>query len=183
MVKLILHTAIAVTVALTFIACTSASKPSRNRATSATMLLLEKGRYEEVASRLSSKSWSPFSSKEERVYMYSEAINGLVGVGDSWMKQKEYEKAGLSYRKALDYYPSEAPIVRKVKLSRQEVLKKMGDCSNSLMEAGLLKYRSGRIEEAISIWEKITRFDPVNAEALKALDTATIQLENLRKLN
>ncbi|MFC1549564.1 tetratricopeptide repeat protein [Nitrospirota bacterium] len=186
MVRVILHTALMALVALTLIACTPAKKPekkpARKKAPSTTMLLLDKGLYEEVAKRMSSRRWQKFSSKRDRVYLYSSAINGFIGKGDSRMKKNEYGEAGVSYRKALDYYPAETSIAKKVKLSKQALLKNIVKCSNALMEAGLLKYRAGQLEEAITIWDRIILFDPNNIEARKALNTATIQLENLRKL-
>jgi tetratricopeptide (TPR) repeat protein len=181
--RVIIHTALMAIVALTLTACIPVKKPAKKKAPNTTMILLDKGRYENVARRMSSRRWHEFSSKRDRVHLYSEAINGFIDRGSSRMKLKEYGLAGISFRKALDYYPSEKNIAKKIKLSKQKLLKNIGKCSNTLMEAGLLKYRAGQIEESIAIWNRIILFDPRNVEARKALDTATIQLENLRKLN
>lgn len=161
-------------VVLTLTACMPGTRAARS--------LLDEGRYEEAAQRMSSRFSQALPSSKERVAIYAEAINGLIERADSQRKLEAYDKAGEAYRKALDYYPENISVVRKIRLTKQNLLHNIGRCSNALMEAGLLKYRAGQIEEAIAIWKSITLFDPGNAEARKALGTATIQLENLRKL-
>jgi len=180
--KAFLHTVLIAIIALSLTACTPAAKPARKKAPNATRILLDKGRYEEVARRMSSGNWRKYASESERVHVYSGAINGLIDMGDSAANKNAYGEAGVSYRKALDYYPSEAAIAKKVRLPKEKLLVNIGNSSNMLMEAGLLKYRAGQLEEAIATWNRIILFDPKNAEAGKALETATIQLENLRKL-
>lgn len=182
MVRGIVHIAAIAILALSLTDCTPVKKPIRKNAPNSTRILLDKGRYEEVARRMSSRRWHEFTSRKGRVYLYSEAINNLIGRGDSRMKRKDYKGAGVSFRKAIDYYPRDASVSKKIKLSRRKLQDNIRICSNSLMEAGLMKYRAGQIEDAISIWKGIRLFDPGNSEAIKALDTATIQLENLRKL-
>jgi tetratricopeptide (TPR) repeat protein len=170
-----MHMAVTSALVLSLAACVPATKQAR--------LLMDEGRYDEAARKLSSSPWPDPSSKKDRAEVYSGAINGLIDKGDSRMKLKDYDKAGIAYRKARDYYPSDISVAGKIKLSERELTEKIGTCSNALMEAGLLKYRAGQIEGAIGIWNSIILFDPQNAEAIKALDTATIQLRNLRKLN
>lgn len=183
MLRIISHTALVIIAVLSLVACLpSVKRPVKKKAPGTTRILLDKGRYEDAARRMSSRNWRKFASPEERVYMYSAAINGFIKRGDASLKKKDCGKAGVWYRKALDYYPSDASISKRIKLSKIKVRMKLTGCSRELMEAGLLKYRAGQLGDAIAIWKSIILFDPKNAEAIKALDTATVQFENLKKL-
>jgi hypothetical protein len=55
----------------------------------------------------------------------------------------------------------------------------MKTCQKSLFESGLERYRSGDLNDAISIWKNILVFDPDHRETKKALDMAMLQLKNL----
>jgi len=48
-------------------------------------------------------------------------------------------------------------------------------------QRALDEYRKGNLAEAIRIWKSILEFDPNNADIIKAIDTATIQLKNLQQ--
>ena len=55
-------------------------------------------------------------------------------------------------------------------------------CSKDLMESGLMKYREEKIGEAIAIWKKALAFDPDNKNVKNAFETATAQLQRLKKI-
>jgi hypothetical protein len=48
-------------------------------------------------------------------------------------------------------------------------------------QRALDEYRKGNLAGAISIWKSILEFDPNNADIMKAINTATIQLKNLQQ--
>jgi hypothetical protein len=52
--------------------------------------------------------------------------------------------------------------------------------SKSEQQRALDEYRKGNLAGAISIWKGILEFDPHNADVMKEIDTATIQLKNLQ---
>lgn len=55
-------------------------------------------------------------------------------------------------------------------------------CSRSIMELGLMRYREEKLSEAIAIWKKALAFDADNRTVRQAIDTATIQLEQLKHI-
>lgn len=55
-------------------------------------------------------------------------------------------------------------------------------CSDILYKSGLMKYREGKLDEAVSIWNKILVFDPENKEARNVTDTAKRQLKQLENI-
>jgi hypothetical protein len=57
----------------------------------------------------------------------------------------------------------------------------MGNCKKFLFENGLQQYRSGNLNQAISLWKSILVFDPENQEIKKAVDMASLQSKNLQK--
>jgi hypothetical protein len=50
------------------------------------------------------------------------------------------------------------------------------------MEKGLVEYRKGNLGSAIASWRTILSYDPSHAEAARSVQTATTQLENLKKI-
>jgi tetratricopeptide (TPR) repeat protein len=54
--------------------------------------------------------------------------------------------------------------------------------SKALLEAGLTKYREGKLEDAIAVWKKAMAFDQDNKDIKSAIDTATTQLQNLKNI-
>ncbi|HMK77377.1 MAG TPA: hypothetical protein VK568_14510 [Thermodesulfobacteriota bacterium] len=58
---------------------------------------------------------------------------------------------------------------------------KVRTCVKNLFESGLEQYRSGNLDEAISIWKGILAFDPGNEEVKRVVDRASLQLKNLQK--
>jgi hypothetical protein len=55
------------------------------------------------------------------------------------------------------------------------------ECSDRLSRLALTQYRQGNLTAAISLWKSILEFEPGNAGAKKAIDTASTQLKNLRQ--
>ena len=55
-------------------------------------------------------------------------------------------------------------------------------CSRDLMESGLMKYREEKLDEAIAIWKKALVFDPGNKNVKSAFETATAQLQELKRI-
>lgn len=60
--------------------------------------------------------------------------------------------------------------------------KQIKTCSEALMDIGLVKYREGSFDDAVSIWKKVLTFDPKNRDVKKAIDKATVQLQKLKKI-
>lgn len=55
-------------------------------------------------------------------------------------------------------------------------------CSKTLMEAGLMRYREEKLDEAISLWKKVLVFDIDNRDARSAIDRTSVQLQQLNTI-
>jgi tetratricopeptide (TPR) repeat protein len=105
----------------------------------------------------------------------------LKRLADRAMVRKDFLAAGKGYAALGDGYP----LAKQTGLSlsfpwsaAEEGIKK---CRTQLTKEGLDLYRKGHLKEAVSIWRGLLKFDPENAEIRKAVETATEQLEKLKK--
>jgi tetratricopeptide (TPR) repeat protein len=121
------------------------------------------------------------SGKPEPFYgrQYVMAINGLAGEGMYHYYMRDYEPAGMLFRKVVDNYPSDGHLRARVRFSMEETLEHLETCSGKLVEEGLLEYRRGNLGNAISKWKKVLRFNPGYGNVKKMIDTATTQMKKL----
>lgn len=66
-------------------------------------------------------------------------------------------------------------------LPKESLDERLKNCRMQLTKRGLEQYRKGNLADAITVWKGILKFDPDNQQIKKAIETATIQLKNLRK--
>jgi tetratricopeptide (TPR) repeat protein len=105
----------------------------------------------------------------------------LKRLADVAIARKDFRAAGKGYAALLN----DAALTEQAGLSLsfsghalEEGLKK---CRTELTKEGLDQYRKGRLKEAIAIWRDLLEFDSDNVEIRKAVETATEQLEKLKK--
>jgi tetratricopeptide (TPR) repeat protein len=105
----------------------------------------------------------------------------LKRLADTALARKDFRAAGKGYAALWN----DAPLAEQAGLSlsfpgsaAEEGIKK---CRTQLTKEGLDQYRKGRLKEAIAIWQGLLEFDPENAEIRKAVETASGQLEKLKK--
>lgn len=110
------------------------------------------------------------------------ALERLVKKGDAAGQQEKAEEAGKAWAAALGYLSHPAAKERELSFTRIELRQRLDRLTKTLMDKGLVEYREGRFESAISWWRKILSYDPGNEEAAKSVRTATTQLENLKKI-
>ncbi len=67
-------------------------------------------------------------------------------------------------------------------LDSDYLLNRIDRCSEVLNERGIAKYREGKLDEAVAIWKRIIGFDPDNTEVRKAINTASVQMKNLQRI-
>ncbi len=155
----------------------------KERATNAgsVELMLQK---EEYLSALKLIRKERANAKKEGMYRheYVRAMNGLIYRGKLLYFKKEFEKGARTFREVLSYYPGSKDEAKMVSESSADVKRLINEGSKNLMEEGLSEYRDGNLGYAIKIWKKILVFNPGYKEAKKAIDTATIQLKNLKSL-
>jgi tetratricopeptide (TPR) repeat protein len=113
---------------------------------------------------------------------FDEALLALKKNGDAAHTKGKLEEAGKRWMDTLRYLGSPAAKGKTYAFSRGDVQGQVDRLTARLMEKGLLEYRKGDIPAAIAAWKTILSYDPGNEEASHSLQTASKQLENLKKV-
>ncbi|NIQ98022.1 MAG: hypothetical protein GWO11_05955 [Desulfuromonadales bacterium] len=114
---------------------------------------------------------------------YPRAINGVLQQAREHWTQGRPALAGKKYRQALEFYPADPLLRDQLDMGGSQIDRAVSDCSEVLMEQGLIAYRAGRLGEAIAVWQTILSFSPSHQPAIKAIRTARIQLQNLQAID
>jgi tetratricopeptide (TPR) repeat protein len=101
--------------------------------------------------------------------------------GDRAFEGGDFALAGWVYEILLKHVSSVTHLIGSSSFDREGLTAKIKTCKKTLFENGLEQYRSGNLDQAISIWKSILAFDPENQEIKKVVDMATLQLRNLQK--
>lgn len=144
--------------------------------------LLEKNSYNRALDLMSSRT-NPGAPPAGVDREYIMAMNGIIAAGEESLSRSDYAVSGQSFRVALDFYPVQASLRGRISRDQAQVRKQLETCANRLLEQGLMEYRSGNLQNAIGRWKEIITFDANNKEALKAIETATVQLRTLQNMN
>lgn len=110
------------------------------------------------------------------------ALAGLKNSGDEAYRQGRLEEAGRRWSATLRYTSHPAEKGRPLPFGKTEIRAAIDRASSGLMEKGLVEYRKGNLEAAIATWKSILVFDPSHVDAARSLQTASTQLENLKKI-
>ena len=145
------------------------------------MTALQEGGHER-ALELFSAAWQEKPGHAGVVREFDGALLALKKNGDAAYAQGKWEDAGKRWMGTLRFITHPAANSRDYPFTRSEVRAKVDHLSASLLEKALLQYRKGNIQAAIADWKTILAYDPANEEAVKSLNTATTQLEQLKKL-
>ncbi|MBI5419081.1 MAG: hypothetical protein HZA60_03235 [Deltaproteobacteria bacterium] len=113
---------------------------------------------------------------------FPEALEGLKRAGDEALRQGRPEDAGKRWEAVLRYLGHPAAKGKTLSFTKGELQKEIDKLSASLMEKGLVEYRKGNLEAAIATWRSILAYNPSHAEAARSVQTATTQLQNLKKI-
>lgn len=114
---------------------------------------------------------------------YGRAVNGLLALGERYQDQDLPEKAGALFRSAHDGFPETEEVAKQVKFTPSEILARIDACTAELMERGLVAYRAGDLDAAITTWEAVQTFAPRHRASRKALETARVQRDNLGRVD
>ena len=144
--------------------------------------LLEKNSYRRALELMNGRA-NPGAPAAGMDREYLTAMNGMIATGEESLSKADYAVAGQSLRVVLDFYPVQASLRGKINRDQAQVRKQLETSGNRLLEQGLMEYRSGNLQNAISKWKEIITFDTGNKEAIKAIETATVQLRTLKNIN
>jgi tetratricopeptide (TPR) repeat protein len=114
---------------------------------------------------------------------FPEALTRLKNSGDEAFRQGRAEEAGRRWSSALRHLSHPAEKGKILPFGKADLRSSIDHLSASLMEKGLVEYRKGNLEAAIASWRAILSYDPSHEEAARSLQTATTQLENLKKIS
>jgi len=113
---------------------------------------------------------------------YGRAVNGVLSTAERYRDKGQPEKAGELFRLAHEGFPETPAVAKRSKLTRPEILARIENCADQLMERGLVAYRGGDLDGAIKTWRQIQTFSPRHQASRKALETAEVQRSNLEKV-
>jgi len=113
---------------------------------------------------------------------FPDALIALKYSGDEAFKQGRLEEAGRRWSAAFRFLSHPADKGKALPFTKADLKAGIDRISANLMEKGLMEYRKGNLESAIAYWRGILSYDPSHAEATKSVQTATTQLDNLKKI-
>lgn len=141
-----------------------------------------------IASREYAKALELYSSTYDK-YHYQGMRSGYTKVGeqtraaaDADYQKRAFADAGNIYTILFESGITTRDFARSLSFDDGYLSSHIGHCSKALLEAGLTKYREGKLEDAISVWKKALEFDQDNKDLKGAIDTATTQLQNLKNI-
>jgi tetratricopeptide (TPR) repeat protein len=112
---------------------------------------------------------------------YIKAIEYTKKTADTAYDRGDFASAGFIYHILLNNHAQVRDFTDSLSFKRDILHNRINSCSKALTGEGLEKYRAGDLEEAISVWKDVLKFDPENTEVQKAIKTATTQLKNFNK--
>ncbi|HEY6010523.1 MAG TPA: hypothetical protein VIX18_03550 [Nitrospirota bacterium] len=115
---------------------------------------------------------APFAGTGEQIRSAADAAFQKKDFANAWNIYHTLQESGITTR---DFSPP-------LSFDDDYLVRQMKASSKGLLEAGLTKYREGKLEDAIAIWKKALEFDPENKDLKSAVDTATTQLQKLKQI-
>jgi len=113
--------------------------------------------------------------------IYIKTLESIKSSGDRAFERSDFALAGCVYEILLKNFSSVSHLNGSFSFNREGLTEKIRHCKKILFENGLEQYRSGNLNQAISLWKSILAFDPENQEIKKVVDMATLQFKNLQK--
>ncbi len=113
---------------------------------------------------------------------YKKLGEQIKSIADTAYQSGEVAKAGIDYSILLESSIATRDFAGTLSFDDDYLNRQIKACSKDLMASGLTQYREERLEEAIATWKKALIFDPDNKNIKNAFETATEQLQQLKKI-
>jgi tetratricopeptide (TPR) repeat protein len=113
---------------------------------------------------------------------YAGVAEQIRNAADAAYQKKDFADAGDIYKALFDSGITTRDFAPSLSFDDEYLNRQMKGCAKGLLEAGLTKYREGKLEDAISTWKKALAFDQDSKDIKGAIDTATTQLQNLKNI-
>jgi tetratricopeptide (TPR) repeat protein len=142
---------------------------------------LSSGNYKKALD-LYGAAFDKHPDSEDLLDTYTEVLESVKEAADKYYDARDYPKAGELYATLLNSGFTERPLQGELSFDDDYLTMRIGASSKMLIELGIMKYRTGDLQQAITIWKKILVFNPSDREAKAAIDRATAQLQNLKQI-
>ncbi len=113
---------------------------------------------------------------------YARLGEQIMDISDTAYQRKDFAEAGSSYRNLFESGITTRDFAGSLTFDDDYLSRQIKACSKALMEIGLMKYREEKLDEAIAIWKQVLAFDFDNKNVKSAIDTATVQLQQLKNI-
>jgi tetratricopeptide (TPR) repeat protein len=134
------------------------------------------------------KALDLYSSAYDK-YHYQGMRSGYARIGehirnaaDAVFQKRDFAEAGNIYTLLFESGITTRDFAGSLSFDDDYLSNQIAHSSKALLEAGLTKYREGKLEDAIAVWKKALAFDQDNKDIKSAIDTATTQLQNLKNI-
>jgi tetratricopeptide (TPR) repeat protein len=129
-----------------------------------------------------SDAYKKYPHNAELQESYARAGEQLKSIAYAAFEKKDFPAAGSIFNVLLASDITGKDLAESLSFDCGYLSKQIKICSEALMESGLIKYREGSLDDAVSLWKKALTFDPENRDVKKAIDKATVQLQKMKKI-
>ena len=106
----------------------------------------------------------------------------IRNAADAAYQRRDFAEAGSTYHTLFESGITTRDFAHVLSFDDDYLNRQMKACSKGLLEAGLTKYREGKLEDAISVWKKALVLDHDNKDIKSMIETAATQLQNLKNI-
>jgi thioredoxin-like negative regulator of GroEL len=145
------------------------------------MTALQEGGHERALD-LFSAAWKEQPGHVGVAREFDDALLALKKNGDAAYAQGKWGDAGKRWMGTLRFLTHPAANSRNYPFTRSEVRAKVDNLTAALTKKALTEYRREEVPAAIADWKTILSYDPGHEEAARSLQTATKQLETLKRM-
>lgn len=122
--------------------------------------------------------------KEER----EKTVQSLIQLNESGLQlyhQEAYLKAGLAWKEALDLFRSQndPTLERELPFRIEELTTHRDQLIRVLVDKGVLLYRQGELQNAVTAWQDVLSIEPEHVEAKDYIHKARVKMETLETLS
>lgn len=108
-------------------------------------------------------------------------LEDIKRTGDAALAKENFVGAGKAYFPLKKNFPAFEKFRTSLSFNEKNLDDGLKLCRTELNRKALEQYRKEDLAGAISTWQNILTFDPENLEVKKAIETATIQLNKIKK--
>ena len=117
----------------------------------------------------------------EWLHSFVALLEEIKRAGDGAFSKENFVTAGRTYSSLSKNFKSFDKFQASLSFSEKSLDEGIKNCRTELNKKALDLYRKEKLVEAISTWQDILTFDPENLETKKAIETATLQLNKIKK--